>query len=72
MQGDVHDPRAFVMGGVAGHAGLFGTADAVGAFARLVMRTFDEPTVLGSHSLMRSFAARSAVPGSSRARGGSR
>src|SRR6185437_8965119 len=25
--GDVHDPRAFAMGGVAGHAGLFAPAD---------------------------------------------
>lgn len=27
LRGQVHDPRARVMGGVAGHAGLFGTAD---------------------------------------------
>ena len=26
LQGEVHDPNAAVMGGVAGHAGLFGTA----------------------------------------------
>ncbi|MEE8410732.1 MAG: serine hydrolase, partial [Myxococcota bacterium] len=29
LQGEVHDPNAWIMGGVAGHAGLFGTADAV-------------------------------------------
>ncbi len=67
--GEVHDENAAALGGVAGHAGLFGTAGAVGAFARLVMRTFDEPTVLGTPALMRAFAARSAVPGSSRALG---
>jgi CubicO group peptidase (beta-lactamase class C family) len=67
--GEVHDENAAAMGGVAGHAGLFGTADAVGAFARLVLRTFDEPTRLGTPDLMRVFAARSAVPGSSRALG---
>ncbi|TVQ96319.1 MAG: hypothetical protein EA398_16170, partial [Deltaproteobacteria bacterium] len=33
LQGVVHDENAQVLGGVAGHAGLFGTADAV---ARLV------------------------------------
>ena len=26
MQGEVHDEKAYLMGGVAGHAGLFGTA----------------------------------------------
>lgn len=29
LQGEVHDENAFAMGGVAGHAGLFGTARAV-------------------------------------------
>jgi CubicO group peptidase (beta-lactamase class C family) len=29
IKGRVHDPIAWAMGGVAGHAGLFGTADAV-------------------------------------------
>src|SRR5262249_48175276 len=27
MVGEVHDPRAYLLGGVAGHAGLFSTAD---------------------------------------------
>ncbi len=67
--GEVHDENAAALGGVAGHAGLFGTADAVGAFAQLVLRTFDSPTVLGTPDLMRTFAARSSVPGSSRALG---
>jgi len=67
--GEVHDENAAAIGGVAGHAGLFGTAEAVGAFARLVLRTFDQPTVLGTPELMRTFAARSSVPGSSRALG---
>ncbi|MDH3585125.1 MAG: serine hydrolase, partial [Phycisphaerae bacterium] len=35
--GQVHDPRAFALGGVAGHAGLFGTADDVGRFCRVVL-----------------------------------
>ncbi len=30
MQGEVHDEHCFLMGGVAGHAGLFGTINAVG------------------------------------------
>ena len=34
LAGEVHDENAAALGGVAGHAGLFGTAPAVGAFAR--------------------------------------
>jgi CubicO group peptidase (beta-lactamase class C family) len=36
--GDVHDPRAFKMGGVAGHAGLFSTADDVARYCRMLLR----------------------------------
>src|SRR2546430_9405489 len=38
MRGGVHDPRAYALGGVAGHAGLFGTADDLLTFARCVLR----------------------------------
>ena len=38
LQGEVHDENAAALDGVAAHAGLFGTAAAVGAFARLVLR----------------------------------
>jgi CubicO group peptidase (beta-lactamase class C family) len=65
--GEVHDENAAAIGGVSGHAGLFGTADAVGRFVRLVMQTFQKPTVLGAPDVMKIFASRSAVPGSSRA-----
>jgi len=34
LRGVVHDPRARALGGVAGHAGLFGTADDVATFAQ--------------------------------------
>ena len=33
MRGEVHDENAFALGGAAGHAGLFGTADGVLDFA---------------------------------------
>lgn len=69
LQGDVHDENAAAMGGVAGHAGLFGTAPCVGAFARLVLRTFREETPLADPPLMHRFARPSQVPGSSRALG---
>jgi CubicO group peptidase (beta-lactamase class C family) len=69
LRGEVHDENAALLGGVAAHAGLFGTAGDVGAFARLVLGTFHHPTPLGTPDTMRAFAARSAVPGSSRALG---
>ena len=37
LVGEVHDSYAAALGGEAGHAGLFGTAPAVGAFARAVL-----------------------------------
>jgi len=69
LQGEVHDENAAALDGVAGHAGLFGTASAVGAFARLVLTTFTRKTALAAPALMDVFAARSSVPGSSRALG---
>jgi uncharacterized protein YbbC (DUF1343 family)/CubicO group peptidase (beta-lactamase class C family) len=38
MRGEVHDPRAFALGCVAGHAGLFGTADDLLNYARCLLR----------------------------------
>jgi CubicO group peptidase (beta-lactamase class C family) len=69
LRGEVHDENAAAMGGVAAHAGVFGTAEAVGAFARLVLATFHEETLLGTPALMRTFATPTDVPGSSRALG---
>lgn len=37
VHGEVHDENAWAMGGVAGHAGLFGTAMDVARFARHVL-----------------------------------
>lgn len=37
MVGEVHDPRAYQMGGVAGHAGLFSTATDLATFARMLL-----------------------------------
>lgn len=36
--GAVHDPRAYKMGGVAGHAGLFSTADDTARYCRMLLR----------------------------------
>ncbi|HZU83199.1 MAG TPA: exo-beta-N-acetylmuramidase NamZ domain-containing protein [Polyangiaceae bacterium] len=35
--GVVHDPRAYLLGGVAGHAGLFSTADDLAVYARAIL-----------------------------------
>ena len=37
MRGTVHDPTAARMGGVAGHAGLFSTADDLSKFAQAML-----------------------------------
>ncbi|MFI5177012.1 MAG: serine hydrolase domain-containing protein [Vicinamibacterales bacterium] len=69
LQGEVHDENAAALGGVAGHAGLFGTAAGVGAFARLVLETFHAATALGTPEEIVRVTTRSDVPGSSRALG---
>ena len=37
MRGEVHDPRAYALGGVAGHAGLFSTAEDLARFCEMVL-----------------------------------
>ncbi len=37
LQGRVHDPRAHLLGGVAGHAGLFSTADDLAVWCRMIL-----------------------------------
>ncbi len=37
MQGGVHDPRAYALGGVAGHAGVFSTARDLSRFCRMIL-----------------------------------
>jgi CubicO group peptidase (beta-lactamase class C family) len=38
MQGEVHDPRAWKLGGVAGHAGLFSTATDLALYANALLQ----------------------------------
>ena len=37
MQGEVHDPRADLLGGVAGHAGIFSTANDLAVYAQMML-----------------------------------
>ncbi len=72
LQGEVHDNYAAALGGVAGHAGLFGSAPAVGRFARTALRAArgdaDQPAPFVP-ALMQAFTTRGSVTGSSRALG---
>ena len=69
LVGEVHDENAWALGGVAGHAGLFGTAAAVGRFARTMLGGLAGDPALASPSTLTTFTTRSDVPGSSRALG---
>lgn len=61
--GHVHDDNAYVMGGVAGHAGLFGTAEAILDWARGWL----ELSLPGlTRALRDRFWTPSSVPGSTR------
>jgi len=44
LKGVVHDPTAFRMGGVAGHAGLFSTADDLARFCQMLLNGGVVPT----------------------------
>src|SRR5438128_149614 len=37
MRGEVHDPRAYLLGGVAGHAGVFSTADDLAIYCQMIL-----------------------------------
>jgi CubicO group peptidase (beta-lactamase class C family) len=69
LVGEVHDENCWALGGAAGHAGLFGTAAAVGAFARMALRTIAGEPLLSQPRTMREFITRTSIPGSSRALG---
>ena len=37
MRGEVHDPRSYLLGGVAGHAGLFSSADDLAIYCQMIL-----------------------------------
>ena len=47
MHGQVHDDNSFCMGGVSGHAGLFGTLGDVIAYGQWLYKTLNSETALG-------------------------
>lgn len=50
LEGVVHDENAFVLGGIAGHAGLFGTSRDLGLYARAWL---EYNPILGPETLLR-------------------
>jgi len=68
--GEVHDENAFGLGGVAPHAGLFGTAPDLARFATMLLNggVFENRRYIAPETLAR-FTTRAGVPDSSRALG---
>jgi uncharacterized protein YbbC (DUF1343 family) len=50
LVGEVHDPRAAKMGGVAGHAGLFSTAEDIAVYAQMMLERgrYGDKQILGA------------------------
>jgi CubicO group peptidase (beta-lactamase class C family) len=70
LVGEVHDENAYALGGVAGHAGLFGTSAAVGDYARHLLQIIDGRTGAFSRDTLMTFITRETrIPRSSRALG---
>jgi uncharacterized protein YbbC (DUF1343 family)/CubicO group peptidase (beta-lactamase class C family) len=61
MRGEVHDPRSYEMGGVAGHAGLFSTADDLAIFCQMLLNKgeYGGARVLAPYTIERMISAHS-------------
>lgn len=65
LRGEVHDENAFVLGGVAGHAGLFSTATDLAIFAQMMLNGGElNGTRVVADSTVAIFTARTASRGS--------
>ncbi len=62
LAGEVHDENAAAMGGVAGHAGLFGTAESVLAVSGAWLAAYHRGRSLLDPNLVREFTKRQAHP----------
>lgn len=58
LRGQVHDPTAFRMNGVAGHAGLFSTADDLARFCQMLLNggVLDGKRILSANTIARMTA----------------
>src|SRR5206468_9127228 len=70
MQGEVHDPRSYLLGGIAGHAGLFSTVDDLAVYAQMLLNegSYAGKRVL-SPATVRLMTTPRPVPGGLRALG---
>jgi uncharacterized protein YbbC (DUF1343 family)/CubicO group peptidase (beta-lactamase class C family) len=61
MRGEVHDPRSYEMGGVAGHAGLFSTADDLAIFCQMILNkgAYNGARLLAPYTVERMMSAHS-------------
>jgi CubicO group peptidase (beta-lactamase class C family) len=57
VQGQVHDENAFALGGVAGHAGMFGTACALAELGRASLDALEGEAVWFPPAAMRAMVA---------------
>ena len=62
LWGEVHDPNAWAMGGVAGHAGLFAPADDVMRFATAVLDVWHGRSELLPPDWLRRFLTKNSAP----------
>ena len=62
LGGEVHDENAWAMGGVAGHAGLFGTAHQVWRFAQTLLDGWNGQPWLVPRPTLRAFTTRQESP----------
>ena len=69
LRGEVHDDNAYALGGVAGHAGLFGTAGALLKVSGAWLSSYHGAGDFLDPALARRFTARQLTPGSSWALG---
>jgi CubicO group peptidase (beta-lactamase class C family) len=60
--GEVHDPNAAAMGGVAGHAGLFAPADDVMRFGTALLDVWHGRSAALPQARLREFATRQSLP----------
>jgi CubicO group peptidase (beta-lactamase class C family) len=68
--GQPHDENAYALGGVAPHAGLFGTAPDLARFAQMLLNggVLDHQRIV-SRATVERFTRRAGIPGSTRALG---
>jgi beta-glucosidase-like glycosyl hydrolase/CubicO group peptidase (beta-lactamase class C family) len=70
VRGEAHDENAFAMGGVAPHAGLFGSAPDLARFAQMLLNggVLEHKRIV-SREVVEQFTRRAGIPGSTRGLG---